>query len=306
MPDKPVQVVTGAFGYSGRRIASLLIDRGFPVRTLTNSTGTENPFGNKIEILPYRFDDIDSLAESFKGAGVFYNTYWVRFNYKNFSHEMATQNTFKLFEAAKKAGIKRVVHISITNPSLNSPIEYFRCKARIEKALIDSGLSYAILRPAILFGYNDILINNIAWTIRHFPVVPVFGRGDYKLQPIYVDDLANLAIEMGAENENHIINATGPETFTYRQLVETICEIIGKKRPIIPLPPLLGYLGAKITGLIMRDIVMTRDELKALMSNMLYVSSPPVGTTKLTDWARANAHWLGKTYASELARRRKS
>lgn len=303
MLNEPVHIVTGAFGYSGKRIARLLIERGYVVRTLTNSINKPNPFKDKITVFPYRFDNFDALVESLKGGVVLYNTYWVRFNYKNFTHEMATQNTFKLFEAAQKAGIKRIVHISITNPSLNSPIEYFRCKARIEKALIDSGLNYAILRPAILFGGEDILINNIAWTLRRFPVYPIFGNGEYKLQPIYVEDLAKLAVESGAERENKIINAIGPETFTYRELVKTIGEIIGKKRPLINVPPLLGYTGAKITGLLMNDIVMTWDELKALMSNLLYVTSPPVGSTKLTDWARENANSLGIKYASELSRR---
>ncbi|HON08701.1 MAG TPA: NAD(P)H-binding protein [Verrucomicrobiota bacterium] len=304
MPEKPVYIVTGAFGYSGKRIAKLLIDSGHSVRTLTGSTNRPNPFGANIQVFPYRFDNLDALTESLKGGEVLYNTYWVRFNHKNFTHEQATQNSFKLFEAAKKAGIRRVVHISITNPSLDSPIGYFRCKARIENALIESGLSYAILRPAILFGYEDILVNNIAWTIRRLPIIGIFCNGEYKLQPIYVDDLANLAVESAKDFQNCITNAIGPETFTYRQLVQTIAEIIGKKRPIIKTPPLLGFVAAKITGLIMNDVIMTWDELKALMSNLLYVNSPPVGKTRLTDWAKENADNLGKTYASELARRR--
>ncbi|MGC8742809.1 MAG: SDR family oxidoreductase [Verrucomicrobiia bacterium] len=304
MPDEPLHIVTGAFGYSGMRIAKILIERGLNVRTLTNSVNKPNPFGDKIQVFPYNFDNFEALVESLKGCAVLYNTYWVRFNYKTFTHQMATQNTLKLFEAAKKAGVKRIVHISITNPSLNSPIEYFRCKAQIEKALIESGLSYAILRPAILFGHNDILINNIAWTLRHLPVVPVFGNGEYKLQPIYVDDLARLAVEVAGENENRIVNAIGPETFTYRELIKTIGNCIGIKRPIISVPPLLGFIGAKLTGWIMNDVVMTFDELKALMANMLYVISQPTGSTKLTDWAKANASWLGVKYASEIARRR--
>ncbi len=304
MSEKPVHIVTGAFGYSGRRIAKLLINSGYNIRTLTNSVNRPNPFDAKVEVFPYRFDNLAALTESLKGGEALYNTYWVRFNHKNFTHEMATQNTFKLFEAAKRAGIRRVIHISITNPSLDSPIEYFRCKAKIEKALIDSGLSYAILRPAILFGHEDILINNIAWTLRRLPVIGIFGDGKYKLQPIYVDDLANLAIESAKETDNTIINAIGPETFTYRQLVQTIGEIIGKSRPVMSVPPLIGFLAARVTGMFMGDIIMTWDELKALMSNFLFVNAPPAGKTRLTDWIMQNRENLGKTYASELARRR--
>lgn len=304
MADAPLHVVTGAFGYSGRRIARMLIERGYRVRTLTNSKNKPNPFGDKIEVYPLAFDNIQALSDALEGADVLYNTYWVRFNHKNFTHEMAVQNTFRLFEAAKKANVRRIVHISITNPSLDSPFEYFRCKARIEKALIESGISYAILRPAILFGGEDILLNNIAWTLRKFPVFGVFGDGMYKIQPIHVEDLAELALECGAQNENEIINAIGPETFVYRELVSLIGEAIGCKRPIVGVPLLLGYVAARLTGMLMGDIMLTLDEAKALTKNLLYVNAPPAGNIKVSDWVRENASTLGLNYASELARRK--
>ncbi|MBI3537283.1 MAG: epimerase, partial [Chloroflexi bacterium] len=176
-------------------------------------------------------------------------------------------------------------------------------KARLERALIESGLSYAILRPTVLFGKEDILVNNIAWTLRRLPVFGVFGDGNYRLQPIYVDDLAALAVAQGASRENKITDAIGPETFTYRDLVRTIGEIIGARRAIISVPPAIGYLFAWLIGSLMRDVTITRDEIEGLMRDLLYTNSPPAGQTKLTDWARANAATLGVKYASELARR---
>jgi len=304
MANEPVHVVTGAFGYSGRRIAKLLIDRGYRVRTLTNSKNKPNPFEGKIEVYPLNFDSVDSLAESLEGTEVLYNTYWVRFKRKGVTHEIAVQNTFRLFEAAKKANVRRIVHISITNPSLDSPFEYFRGKARIEKALIDSGISYTILRPAILYGDNDILINNIAWTLRRLPVFGVFGDGKYKIQPIFVGDLAELAVESGSKNQNEIINAIGPETFIYRDLVKMIGEAIGCKRPIIGVPLLIGYIAARLTGMMMGDIMLTWDEARALTMNLLYVNAPPAGKTKLSEWVKENANTLGLKYASELAKRK--
>ena len=181
-PSEPeLHVVTGAFGYSGKYIATRLLQTGRRVRTLTNSPHRANPFGNAVEALPYHFDDGAKLAESLLGAAVLYNTYWVRFNHRDFSHADAVENTLRLFAAAQAAGVGRVVHVSITNPSETSPLEYFRGKARLERALIESGLSHAILRPAILFGQEDILINNIAWGLRRFPVFSVFGDGQYRL-----------------------------------------------------------------------------------------------------------------------------
>ena len=296
-------VVTGAFGYSGKYITSRLLARGQKVRTLTNSTGRENPFGGRIEVKPYHFDQPDMLMESLLGGEVLYNTYWVRFNKAGFKHAEAVRNTRILFEAAMRAGVRKVVHISITNPSEDSPLEYFSGKARLERALIDSGLEFSILRPTVLFGKEDILINNIAWLLRRLPVFGVFGDGQYKLQPIYVDDLSELAVEQGRAHENQIIDAIGPETFTYLDLVKMIGSAIGRIRPIISIPPRIGYAAGWILGKLVHDVLITREEIKGLMEGLLTTNSPPAGKTRLSSWAHENGGSLGLHYASELARR---
>ncbi|MBF0492207.1 MAG: NAD(P)H-binding protein [Deltaproteobacteria bacterium] len=297
------QVVTGAFGYSGKYIAQRLLAAGEKVCTLTNSSGRENSFGGNIEVRPLNFNNSAQLVESLSGTRVLYNTYWVRFNHKDFTHQEAVTNTFKLFAAAKEAGVQRVVHVSITNPRLDSPLEYFKGKAEIEKELIQSGLSYCILRPAVLFGKEDILINNIAWALRRLPVFGVFGDGGYGLQPIYVDDLAQLAIQHAQESKNEIIDAIGPETFTYRELATTIGDIIGRRRPIIGVPPWMGYMTGWLLGKIVGDVLITREEIQGLMANLLCTRSSPTGSTRLTDWAKRNADRLGTRYANELFRR---
>ncbi len=296
-------VVTGALGYSGKYITQRLLNLGHTVHTLTNSIHRPNPFGDQVQVFPYNFDQPEKLTESLRGASVLYNTYWVRFDYADFSHQAAIQNTFTLFKAAIEAGVQRVVHISITNPSEESHLPYFMGKARLERALVGTGLSYAILRPAVLFGKEDILINNIAWTLRHLPIFGIFGDGMYRIQPIYVDDLAALAVEQGQGKENRIIDAIGPEAFTYRDLVTTIGHLIGKERPIFSVTPALGYAAGWLLGRLMGDILVTRDEIAGLMQGLLYTSSPPIGTTCLTDWVREHATTLGRYYASELRRR---
>ncbi len=303
MNTSETHVVTGAFGYSGRQIARRLLDRGCTVRTLTGSPERPNPFGTAVAAAAFNFDQPEKLVESLRGAATLYNTYWVRFNHRRFKFADAIRNSRVLFDAARRAGVERIVYVSITNPSLDSPFENFRGKAEVEESLRGSGVSYAILRPAVLFGKQDILINNIAWMLRHLPVVGIFGKGDYRLQPIHVADLAGLAVEQGLLRENVVLNAIGPETFTYRGLVEQLAQIIGRWRPIVSVPPWAGYLASLALGLLVRDVVVTRDEIAGLMNNLLYVDSPPTGTTKLTDWANENAANLGRHYASELARR---
>jgi uncharacterized protein YbjT (DUF2867 family) len=300
MSQSKLDIVTGAFGYTGKYIAQQLINNGHKIRTLTNSK-RENPFGNKIEIHPFNFDDPERLTKSLEGSSVLYNTYWVRFG----PYNRAIKNNLLLFESAKKAGIKRIVHISITNPSKQSNLEYFRGKAFVEEALQESGISYSILRPTVIFGKEGILINNIAWFLRRFPVFGMFGDGSFRIQPIYVDDLAQLAVQQGQSMVNTIIDAIGPQTLTYKKLVEQIAQSIGKHRLIMPLPPKLVYFLGRITGKILGDVLITKEEIEGLMSGLLNVNSPPVGKTKLSEWLKENAATLGRHYFSELSRRKK-
>lgn len=299
-----VHAVTGAFGYSGKYIAQRLLAQGYRVRTLTNSPNRQNPFGDAVTAYPFYFDEPDKLVAALEGVSVLYNTYWVRFNHRLFTHAEAVRNTLTLFDAARRAGVERVVHVSITNPSAATNLEYFAGKAQLEEALIGSGLSYAILRPAVLFGKEDVLINNIAWTLRRLPVFGVFGDGSYRIQPIYVDDLAELAVFHGQSRDNLILNAIGPETFTFRELVETIGRIIGHERPVLSFPPRLAYGATRVVGLFVDDVFLTWEEVEGLMAGTLAVDAPPAGRTALTAWALEHADTLGRHYTSELARRK--
>jgi NADH dehydrogenase len=304
MNHNAVHAVTGAFGYSGRYIAARLLEQGREVRTLTNSVNRANPLAGRVCAFPLSFDEPDRLVAALAGVEVLYNTYWVRFNHRLFTHAQAVKNTLILFAAARRAGVRRVVHVSITNPQEDSPLEYFSGKARLERALRESGLSYAILRPTVLFGREDILINNLAWVLRRFPMFAVFGDGSYRLQPVHVDDLADLAVTEGQRLENVIINAIGPETFTYRGLVEAVGRAIGRTRPLVNVPPTLGWRLGQLLGWCLRDVFITREEIRGLMAELLYVNTPPTGKTPLTVWMQANAATLGRHYASELDRRR--
>ncbi len=295
--------VTGAFGYSGRYIAQRFLDAGDEVITLTNSVHRVNPFGEKVRAFPFSFDQPERLRETLRGAEALINTYWVRFDYRGFSHAQAVANTKVLFQAAKEAGVRRIVHISITNPDIHSDLPYFRGKAELELALKAVDTSWCILRPTVLFGKEDVLINNIAWMLRHLPVVGIFGDGSYRLQPIYVDDLAAAAVDQAKRNDNRVLEAIGPETFTYRALVELIRRTLGVKRPILGLPPGLGYWGTRLLGWFVHDVIITREEIRGLMEGRLCVEAPPLGRTRLSTWIEQHKETLGRHYTSELARR---
>jgi len=299
-----LHAVTGAFGYSGKYIARRLLAAGHNVVTLTNSRPDSDPFDGRVRALPLDFQDFARLIQGLQGVEVLYNTYWVRFDHTSFTHAGAVRNTKSLFQAAREAGVRRIVHVSITNPSLDSSLAYFSGKAELEQALEASGLSHAILRPTVLFGKEDILINNIAWMLRTFPVFAIPGDGSYRLQPIFVDDLAELAVWAGAGDANEVLNAVGPETFTYRELVSTIGDCIRCPRPMVSIPPSVLYWLGAVMGKLVGDVVITRPEIEGLMQERLYVETPPTGHTPLSGWARAHADDLGMHYASELKRRR--
>jgi uncharacterized protein YbjT (DUF2867 family) len=295
--------VTGAFGYSGRYITKRLLEAGHEVMTLTNSLHRPNPFGEKVAAFPFHFGEPDKLRDALRGVHALVNTYWVRFDHRRFTHGQAVANTKILFNAAKEAGVKRIIHVSITNPDSTSDLPYFRGKAELESSLKGSGISFCILRPTVLFGKEDVLINNIAWSLRHLPVVGVFGAGEYRLQPIYVDDLARTAAEKVSQDRDEVLEAIGPETFTYRDLVASVSSAIGVKRPIISVSPGLGYWSCRLVGLFVGDVVITREEIRGLMDGRLYVDAPPLGTTKLTEWIDRHRDTLGRQYTSEMARR---
>jgi uncharacterized protein YbjT (DUF2867 family) len=295
--------VTGAFGYSGRYTTRALLDAGHEVITLTNSLNRPNPFGDQVKAVPFNFAEPEKLRESLRGVDALVNTYWVRFDHRLFTHEQAVANTKAMFSAAKEAGVRRIIHISITNPDGSSRLPYFQGKAALESFLMRLGVSYCILRPTVLFGKEDVLINNIAWCLRHLPVVGVFGAGDYRLQPIYVGDLAEAAAENVHGSQNKVIEAIGPETFTYRELIARIGKGIGVKRPIISVSPAIGYWSSRLLGLLVRDVVITREEIQGLMEGRLYVDAPPLGLTRLTEWIDRHRETLGRQYTSEMARR---
>jgi uncharacterized protein YbjT (DUF2867 family) len=293
--------VTGAFSYSGKYITRRLLAQGQDVITLTGHPDRPSPFGAAVRAYPLDFDEA-GLARSLEGIDTLYNTYWIRFDYGQNTQAHAVENTRILVQAAKAAGVRRIVHISITNPSAASPLPYFHGKALNEKWVIESGISYAILRPTVLFGAEDILINNIAWLLRRFPFFAQIGDGKYKLQPVFVDDLAALAVDAGGRSENLIWDAVGPEILTFNELVELIAAKIGRASRLVHVPPAIALAASRLVSLFVGDVVLTKDEIEGLMAGLLVSSSPPKCETQLSDWLTENRSTVGQKYASELAR----
>jgi uncharacterized protein YbjT (DUF2867 family) len=302
MPETArIDVVTGAFGYSGAAIARELLAAGHQVRTLTGHPGRA-PAGTPIDVRPLDFTDPGALARDLHGAHTLYNTYWVRFGRGGVTHDTAVANSRVLFEAAARAGVRRIVHVSITHADRASPYPYFRGKAEVERALQATGIPYAIVRPAILFGGDGVLLNNIAWLLRRLPVFAIGGDGTYRIRPIHVDDLATLMTELGDGDASVTVDAVGPQSVTFREMVLAIRAATGSRAVIVPAPGWLLPPAAQALGLVLRDRLLTSEEYHAMADGLADSDGPATGEVKLTDWIAENGDTLGRRYANEIDR----
>jgi uncharacterized protein YbjT (DUF2867 family) len=301
--NMPTDLVTGAFSYSGAQIAARLLDSGRGVRTLTYHPDRPHRLRASVEALEYRFDDPAALARSLVGVSTLYNTFWVRFDHGRTSFANAVESSRMLFFAAKRAGVQRIVHLSITNPSLESPLPYFRGKALVEYALAQSGVPYSIVRPTWIFGgERDVLANNIAWILRRMPVFPVPGDGAYPVQPVHVEDLARICTDVGDAAGDIVIDAAGPETMPFRDLVALVRTAVNTGSPILRIPPAVMTAAARALGVLVGDVVLTGDEIRGLMAGLLISHEPPLGQIAFSEWLEEHATSVGRSYANELQR----
>ena len=294
--------VTGAFGFTGRAIAERLLDAGHEVVTLSRRSGVDDPLARRITVRPFDPDRFDDLAATLAGVDILYNTYWLRFPRGGATFEGTVGRSAALLAAAREAGVRRVVHVSVVNAAADADTAYVRAKAALEAVVRASGPEWVIVRPTLTYGPGDILINNLAWALRRLPVYGLPGLGRYTVQPVHVDDVARICVEAGGGEPSRILDAAGPEILTYRELVGLVRDAIGSRSLVLPMPGPVVLLAAKLLGIVVRDVVLTADEIRELTSSLLTSAQPPLGTIRVSEWVREHADELGRHWSSELAR----
>jgi uncharacterized protein YbjT (DUF2867 family) len=294
--------VTGAFGFTGRVLATQLLDAGNSVVTLTRRSGEGDPLAPRLDIRPFDTARPAELAEALAGVETLFNTYWLRFPRGDETFEGAVARSAVLLAVARDAGVRRVVHVSVVNAAADAETPYVRAKAALESVVRSSGMEWVIVRPTLTYGPNDILINNLAWALRRLPVYGLPGLGRYTVQPVHVDDVARICVDAAVADPGRTIDAAGPETLAYRDLVDIVRSAIRSRSIIVPMPHVAVLAAARILGLVVRDVVLTADEIRELTSSLLTSHEPPLGTIRLSDWVAANGDALGRRWSSELAR----
>jgi uncharacterized protein YbjT (DUF2867 family) len=298
-----MDVVTGAFSFTGRAIAEELLAQGRSVRTLSRrSAEAGDPLAGRVEWGPLQFSDSAALRDQLRGAEVLYSTYWIRFERDGSTFARAVENIRVLVDAARDAGVRRVVDVSVANPSESSPFAYYRGKAAAERLIVESGLSYAIVRPTLVYGPHEILVNNIAWTLRRFPFFAVAGDGAYRVQPVSVGEVAAACVDAGESDSYAALDVSGPEIYSYVDLVRLIAAAVGRPARVVRLPGRAVLALAKVVGIARRDVLVNGEELGALRAELLVSGEPPTALGSFAGWLEESGATLGKQYTSELAR----
>ena len=301
MPSAPARraVVTGAFSYTGAAVARELHRRGWTVHTLTNRRCPLDM--QHVSASPLRFEQ-DYLESQLRDADVFVNPYWVRIPYAGQTFESAVGNSELLVTAAARAGVKRFVHVSVSNASLSSKLGYYHGKAKVDDAVRRSGLSHAIVRPTLIVGPSDVLSANIAWFLRQFPLFPVPGGGTCRLQPVTLDDTGRIIADAAEASGDQDIDAAGPDTWTFREYVQLLARACGVESLVFGAPDWLALGMLRMLEPLLGDVILTREELLGLEQELLISRAPPLGTESVEAWLMAHGGSLGKTYVNDINR----
>lgn len=293
-------LVTGAFGNIGGAIAERLLSNGRSVRTLTGSRVAGK---QAIDVRPFEFDDPAAVRGAFEGVNTFYNTFWVRTGDRSGQYDLAIERSRILIEAAAVAGVERIVQMSVIKPSPESPYAYFRAKAEVERLARSTGVPVACVRPALVFGPDAPLFENLAWILRRAPLFGVAGDGSYRVRPVHVDDVADLCVDLGSRSNDVTVDAVGPERPTYIDMVRALRDAIGCRTRIVRMNPRLVLASSRIMGIVLKDDLVTRDELLSTMEGIADSDEPATGSVLLSEWLRTEGPELGLRYHNERRRR---
>jgi uncharacterized protein YbjT (DUF2867 family) len=294
--------LTGAFSYTGRYIGQELLRRKISFQSLTNHPRPSVFPSASIPVAPLQFQDAPSLIATLRKSTILVNTYWIRYPAKGISHETAVQNIEFLVQCAKQAGIHKIIHISVSNPSKDSQLSYYKGKAEAEEIIQQSGIPFTILRPTLVFGKEDVLLHNIAWLLRYFPFFVFPSPSTCFIQPIFAEEVGCFAVESIHSYPNQTMDLAGPEVVSMKEMVQKIGRATGYTRPIYSTSLGITMAAVRILNTILHDRIITEEEILGLQNNLLVSSQPPLGKISFSDWLVQEGSSLCSHYINDYKR----
>jgi NADH dehydrogenase len=270
--------VTGASGFVGRSVVARLLERGCRVRALVRPgseerlapAGAAAAWADRLDIRPGDIRNAPLLIEAMRGSGAVIHLVGIlRPKGENTFAAVHLHGTENVIRACRAAGIRRLLHMSALGAGRAIGTPYFVTKEKAEEAVRRSGLDWTIFRPSVIHGpRGDFMIQVARMVSRPLPV-PLVGAGRQVLQPVYVEDVAELfARAIGLpESVSRTYEVGGPEVLSLRKFLATVARVLrGKSKWMVPVPVFLVRFGAWLDERLTADPPITRDELKMLLA----------------------------------------
>ena len=278
--------VIGGSGFLGRHVVRALAKRGYRIRVACRRpdlAGFLQPLGNvgQIQAVQANVRVRWSIDRAVQGADHVVNL--VGILYESGRQRFPTVHDFgarAVAEAARAAGAG-LTHVSALGADANSPASYARTKAAGEKAVLETLPDAVVFRPSIVFGPEDGFFNRFANMARFSPVLPLIGGGETRFQPVYVGDVAE-AIARSVDGEverGRIYELGGPEVMTFRQCLEKMLEVIGRKRVLVPVPWWAARMQGAVLGLLPKPLLTTDQVIQLQRDNVVSAEVEREGRT---------------------------
>ena len=264
--------VFGASGFLGRYVVRALTARGWRVRAAVRNPHTSHELKvvgdvGQVQLMQANLRYPHSVARAVDGADAVVNLVGVLFESGRQTFEaLHVGGPEVIAEACSAAGIHNLVHVSAIGADVNAESDYAKSKGEGEVILREHIPSADILRPSILFGSEDEFFNRFAGLTSIAPALPLIGGGKTKLQPVFVEDVANaVAISITRGTTGQTYELGGPQSYTFKALLEFVLDTIGKKRFLAPVPwfaaNMMGFGGELSGALPFVKPFLTRDQV---------------------------------------------
>lgn len=254
---KKYVVVFGGAGFLGRRVVGRLIGRGIPVTIASRrpdiprlAVGASD---RAFRLVQADVRDRDALVGALKGARAAVNCVGLYFETRTESfHDVHVEGARAFAEVARAEGARRLVHISGIGVDPKSASGYVRARAEGEDAVRSVFPDAVILRPSAMFSRDGAFFGALEAIVRHMPVIPLFGNGGTRLQPVHVGDVAEAVCRVLDDDQaaGTLFELGGPEVFTYREILERLVARANRRRLFLPVPFALWWALARVASLL--------------------------------------------------------